>query len=171
VYEVWVDTRNTQGEVVEIVESITASKQGAHARAHRINNHHDLYPNQVAWVEYNEAAEVAYKGNAQRKLTNAEIDEIRELRATGLTNGQLGDMFGVHRTTVSKVCTGVRRPPTVHDHKGTNNANSRLNEDQVRDIRARYSDGASIEALRKEYGISDAAVSHVVHRKSWTHVE
>jgi DNA invertase Pin-like site-specific DNA recombinase len=109
VWCIWVDGRNTRGEVDQWIESITASHEGAKARAHRINTSPLLYVNQVAWVEYDEAAEETFAPNAKRRLTGAEVDEIKKLRATGLTLRVIADMFGVTLSTISLICRDKRR--------------------------------------------------------------
>jgi len=49
---------------------------------------------------------------------------------------------------------------------------AKLNEQAVRDIRKRWAQGVdSFKTLAKEYGVSDATVSQVVHRDTWRHVE
>ena len=50
---------------------------------------------------------------------------------------------------------------------------SRLTEDQIRQIRARYKKCCSnngAKALAVEYGVSAVAIGNIVHRKTWTHV-
>ena len=43
------------------------------------------------------------------RLTDGQVDEIRRLHASGMTQQQLGEMFGVHRGWVSLVVRGKRR--------------------------------------------------------------
>jgi transcriptional regulator with XRE-family HTH domain len=37
-------------------------------------------------------------------MTEAEISEMRRLRAMGLTLQQIADRFGVHKSTVWRIC-------------------------------------------------------------------
>ncbi|WP_328903323.1 endonuclease domain-containing protein [Streptomyces sp. NBC_00441] len=53
----------------------------------------------------------------------------------------------------------------------TKSGTARLDEDTVREIRARYAAGGETQrSLATEYGISQNAVSLVVRRKTWCHV-
>jgi len=54
---------------------------------------------------------------------------------------------------------------------GTANPSAKLNEDDVRTIRMRYSAGESINALARAYGVSNAPIAAIIHGKCWTHVE
>ena len=54
---------------------------------------------------------------------------------------------------------------------GVENGNSKLTDDDVQDIRARYAEGGvSLRALAKEYGVNFTHVSRIVNRKIWTHI-
>lgn len=153
VYEVWVDTRNTRGEVVQIVESITASKSGALARAQRINTHIEQYPNQVAWVEYNEAAEEAYHPNSNRKLTDAEIEEILDLRAQGEKLRVIADLFGIGTSTVSKICNGTRRERVKKP-----SPNRKLTDAQIDEIGDLQAQGMSMASIAKRFDVAPSTL-------------
>jgi hypothetical protein len=53
---------------------------------------------------------------------------------------------------------------------GEENARAKLTGDQVRVIRARAERGEQFTALGREYGVSQPAISSIVHRKIWRHV-
>lgn len=44
-----------------------------------------------------------------RRLTDADVVAIRELRAKGATLRTIAGQFGVHPSTVCKVCLGIAR--------------------------------------------------------------
>lgn len=54
--------------------------------------------------------------------------------------------------------------------QGSRNPNARLNEDQIREIRARYANGEAQYRLAREFGTDNALIHSIVHRKSWKHV-
>ncbi len=54
-----------------------------------------------------EYADTAGEKNGQAKLTEREVSEIRRLTAVS-TYRQLGQQFGVHRTTIGKIVRGER---------------------------------------------------------------
>ncbi len=47
----------------------------------------------------------------------------------------------------------------------------KLTEERVRHIRQLRKEGVTQEVLAKVYGVSEATVSHVEHRKTWRHVK
>lgn len=57
-------------------------------------------------------------------------------------------------------------------HRGENNSRAVLNDEKVRQIRARYT-GAYGELTRmgREYGVTAQMIYSIVNRKSWKHVE
>jgi DNA-binding XRE family transcriptional regulator len=55
---------------------------------------------------------------------------------------------------------------------GVNWHNSKLNDDKVREIRSRYSDGGvTMESLAKEFGVSRKTLSKAIEGKTWRHVD
>lgn len=63
---------------------------------------------------------------------------------------------------------GRARPPTV---RGEQHGLSRLSEDDVREIRASYAAGGrSQRALARQFGVDQALIWMVIHRKAWAHV-
>lgn len=53
--------------------------------------------------------------------------------------------------------------------RGTDRPSAKLDEEQVRAIRQRYS-AEKMDALAAEYGVSKPAIHYVVTRKTWRHV-
>jgi len=54
--------------------------------------------------------------------------------------------------------------------RGTDSHLSKLNEDKVRDIRARHESGESMKQIADLYGVSPNTICFIVHRKTWKHV-
>jgi hypothetical protein len=49
---------------------------------------------------------------------------------------------------------------------------ARLTEAQVREIRARYVPGSiTFVQLAKEYGVNHGTIQHVIHRRTWKHID
>ena len=65
------------------------------------------------------------------------------------------------------------RGRTSPGREGEGNPAAKLTEDDVRNIRARYSSGTGVvqQDLATEYGISRSHVSLIVNRRLWGHVE
>lgn len=55
--------------------------------------------------------------------------------------------------------------------RGESHGNAKLTEGVVRDIRRRAAAGEQQKALAREYGVGQMAVSLVVRRKAWAHVD
>lgn len=111
VWEVWVDTRNTRGEVVQYKDSHFQSIKNAKIRKSRINARPDRYPNTVAWLEGpHESTYVVtnrdYLTNSQARLNPQDVEEIRARRAQGESIRTLAVEFLVHRKTISKIVNG-----------------------------------------------------------------
>lgn len=48
---------------------------------------------------------------------------------------------------------------------------TKLTEEDVRDIRRRYSEGEPQAALADEYGVTRPRITNIINRRSWRHVE
>ena len=55
--------------------------------------------------------------------------------------------------------------------RGTRIARAKLTDDDVREIRRRTAAGESQERVGRSFGIVQTAVSAIVHRKTWRHVQ
>lgn len=55
--------------------------------------------------------------------------------------------------------------------RGERNGNTRVTEDQVREIRKLYSAGTKQVVLAEMFSLTQAAISNMVRRKTWTHIE
>lgn len=56
--------------------------------------------------------------------------------------------------------------------RGVNNPRSKLTEDDVRSIRARYrAGGITMKLLGRQYGVSKTVVQHIMSGKLWAHVD
>ena len=59
----------------------------------------------------------------------------------------------------------------THPGRGEGHPNSKLTEQNVRDIRDdRVFDGTPYRKLASKYGVSYRAISNIIHRRSWAHV-
>ena len=54
--------------------------------------------------------------------------------------------------------------------KGVRNRKAKLTDEQVREIRGRYSRGEVQTALAKSFGVNQTTISLIVRRKGWAHV-
>lgn len=63
-----------------------------------------------------------------------------------------------------------RAHPEMVKH-GEQRSNAKLTDQDVRDIRNRVANGERKKALAAEYNVSSGAISHIIYKRSWTHVE
>ena len=80
--------------------------------------------------------------------------------------------LGTAKTNRQDAASKGHIPPPIHLRQvGENNPSAKLTADDVRDIRARYATGTiSQKTLGEEFGLEQASVSHIIHRKSWKHI-
>jgi hypothetical protein len=106
-------------------------------------------------------------------LTESDVMEIRKER-NNQTLDELSDRFRVDRTAISSIQIGKS---WAHVHRdlidssrsmcGSENCNSRLTEEQVRNILS--SVGSSAE-IGKEFGVSKTTILSIRKRRTWKHV-
>ena len=53
--------------------------------------------------------------------------------------------------------------------KGSRIASSKLTDEQVREIRARYAKGEPQKSLAEAFGVVRQNIHHIVHNESWRH--
>lgn len=58
-----------------------------------------------------------------------------------------------------------------HDHKGESHPQSVFSDDDIRTIRRLREGGKSLAAIGRLYGVTYQAISHIVTRKNWSHIE
>lgn len=54
--------------------------------------------------------------------------------------------------------------------RGVAAANAKLNDDKVRDMRARHAAGETYSSIARLYGVTPSAAQKVIDRKRWAHV-
>ena len=47
---------------------------------------------------------------------------------------------------------------------------AKLNEDQVREVRAAFGNGERQYVLADKYGVSDSTIANIVKRRQWRHI-
>jgi HNH endonuclease/Helix-turn-helix domain len=62
------------------------------------------------------------------------------------------------------------RARMVREQRGEANKGARLTDDRVREIRALYAQGRTLDDLGRRYSVNPATIWHVVHRRTWRHV-
>jgi group I intron endonuclease len=107
-----------------------------------------------------------------QKLTKSLVLKIRNLYLTEkYTQKELGKMFNVARGTIRGVISNERWNDKNYNHKKKNRTKSVLGEEQVMEIRDKYSTGDySLKSLKKEYNVSYSIVFNIVFNHTWKHL-
>lgn len=93
-------------------------------------------------------------------------DEVGEYVVDGIARPRFGHLFlGTHEDNMADRNAKMRHP------HGETSFHARLTERDVRRVRARYAAGESQQRIAREYGVSQRAISAIVLRQSWRHVE
>ena len=103
--------------------------------------------------------------HGQAKLTVAKVLAIRARHAAGGVGSHL--FLGTDADNAAdREAKGRRVPPRGMAHR-----NAKVVDADVINIRSRYAaGGVTQQALADEYGVDQAEISRIVHRKLWTHI-
>jgi len=111
-------------------------------------------------------------------LTRQQVIEMREKRSQGVTLASMAQEYGCTLAVVADAVGGktwsyVDEVPAVKPgpKRGENHPFARVNNEIVRDIRASVSSGKRQSEMCRKYGLSPMAVSSIVSRRSWGHVQ
>ena len=110
------------------------------------------------------------------RLTDRDVELIRQQAASGETNTALGRAFGVSRENVRDTVAGDQ-----HDHlpgalgrrpapKGSQVCNARFDEAEVAAMRRAHERGATGAELAREWQVSTGWMSRLLNRRIWKHV-
>ena len=126
---------------------------------------------------------IKHEEHSQAKLTQKEVDEIKILlKNTTLTLGEISQKYNnISKSTISMINQGkiwkendTNYPirPTDYGSKGEKNPRAKFTEQQVIEIRKKYSQGAKPKDLKEEYKFyaSSSAVDAIIYGKSYKHL-
>ena len=117
------------------------------------------------------------------KLTAAQVAEIKVRLWNGETLRAIASDYGVTKACISGIATGdtwpdIPSPPGErifgYDGRfipGQKPQNTKLTEEQVREIRRRYDLKEGCEVIAADFGITGGNVSMIGRRKTWKHVD
>lgn len=109
------------------------------------------------------------------KLRESDIPKIlARLKKGKDTIAKIAKDYGVDRWSIGAVRNGTnfqlshpRKPLPKYHAKGTRIANSKLDEQKVREIRTLWKHGSTSEKLAKQYGVHKKTIWAVATRRSW----
>jgi len=115
-------------------------------------------------------ADSAAKGRSTsvKKVTMAQVDEIRHLYGTGATTTEIAPLFRISASQVARICRGLSRSTTPvqapWERAGKKRWGLKLNDEQVAEIRRQYrSTPATQRSLAAAYGVSQRLVFDIIH--------
>lgn len=114
------------------------------------------------------------EANNKAKLSAGQVQEIRSLYASGVSQPELVTMFGATQTTISNIvlCRVWRHLPGAVPivRKTEDRANAKLTSDDVLKMRELYRGGADIRSLAEKFGMCVNATRNAVTGKTWRNV-
>lgn len=126
------------------------------------------------------------ENNGSSKLTRDDVKEIRDLYLGGdYTQKDLADQFNVQGSNITLIVTNqtwydpnynIKEAKKIskknkESTRGSNNGNSKLNEQKIKQIREKYKTGNyTYKKLAEEYSVFFSTIGKIVKRKIWDQV-
>lgn len=115
------------------------------------------------------------------KLTDGQVQEMRELRAGGMKLAALAERFHVGMATVSNVCSGKRWQHCgdgvdreavlrITVPRGEKSRTAKLNPEKVREIRKLAATGMRQVDIAARFGVGQPCISSVLRGAQWSEV-
>ncbi len=121
-------------------------------------------------VAVNENGKRIGEDHHRAKLTNHEVELIREMHEGGWGYGRLAAKFDVAKSTIQYLCNGQRRNQAMFGVKTLvwashgHDTRRKLTADQAREARKLHADGMSVYALAKRFGVDQNTIGKIVKR-------
>jgi len=109
------------------------------------------------------------------KLSEAEVQAIRERVCAGELQMSLAAEFKVSPSTICKIANGrswshLGAPPPIPKTRGSARPTSRLTEADIEPICKAIMKGIKIRALARRYGVCPSTITKIWKGETWTHV-
>lgn len=117
--------------------------------------------------------------NKLNKITKNDMDDIIKLILSGIDDKKIGDIYGVNRKTISdirlhktwkKYTDGIIFPKSNGFMKGENNNKSKLNIEQIKEIKSKISNGQSLQSIANEYSVSTTTICNIKKNKIYSYI-
>jgi hypothetical protein len=113
------------------------------------------------------------------KLQEADVLIIRERYRKGELYVQIALDYAVTAYHISSIVRGKKwgwlEPNTVVKQsnviRGQKTSSAKLRDADIVSIRARYSNGDLQKNIAKDYGVTQAAISSIIHGRTWKHIQ
>lgn len=98
------------------------------------------------------------------KITDAQAEEIRKLKAEGVTYDALEKQFGISRAPLHRIVTGTSWGHAGGTIQATTQSRRRLSASEVESLRLKFATGTTNQTtLAAEFGVSVACVCLIVN--------
>ena len=108
------------------------------------------------------------------RLCKADAREMRTMREKGTPVNEIAQRMGVSAAHASRIlnnhCWSENGRPGGNYNTGSNRSSSKLNEDQVREIKALLADGAALKEIARRFGVTIACASNIRTGRTWKHI-
>lgn len=121
------------------------------------------------------------EANATARFTEADIMDIRNRAYNGERFDAIGLDYDLTYPGVHQIVTGKcwkhlpvlgYVPHSTHRFlRGSEQSKAKVSEEDVKRIRIRHGNGESIASIALDYPLTENAVSYIIKRKTWKHVE
>jgi DNA invertase Pin-like site-specific DNA recombinase len=95
------------------------------------------------------------------------VAAIRAAVASGSNYAELGRRYGCSRQAIARIAKGTSFTEGGRRRFGK----AKLTDNDIREIRSLYTSGMSQQRIADQFDIHQTAVSGIVRRKNWAHVD
>lgn len=149
----------------------TGEEPGSRHTLHHCDNPPCVRPSHLHYGTHRRnMEEMAERGRAAKpglKLTDAQVQELRQRYAAGEKIRDLRHGYGISQQQANRIVAGVTRKLAPVDvewrARGLRDSRSRLTAEQRQEIRDRRAAGEPVASVAASYGISEPYVSEVVN--------
>lgn len=142
-------------------------------------------PHANAMDKYKHGTMPLGENNVWSKLNKQQIVEIRNRHRNGESSRKLAKELGVNKSTILRIARSETwnhiKDGSVYTKgeygysrsvikRGVDHGSSKLNNDQVQEIKTKRSNGVMLKTIAKEYNISASTVSKIARGDAWKHI-
>lgn len=89
----------------------------------------------------------------------------------GFSLREIGEKFNIDHHSISALFKRLRVKVEKRYSKGSKNGSSKLNEEQVRDVKALIKNGIPLKKIAQKYGVSQSTISDIKAGRTWNHLQ
>lgn len=152
-----------------------------HEVRHKDGNPQNNHPSNLEWSTHARNMEDVWvhRGGFNNKLTRDQVSVIRQRILNGEDDLTISKDYGVTKTCINQIKRGNVWKDVLPDasqvkrfagSKGSAHPYSKLNEEQVVEIREMLAQGRTGSEIARSYGVNKTVVSGIKLGKTWKHV-